>query len=136
MKNLKVCIVAFVDSEGKILLNNRRGVVESKIETWELIGGGIEAGESPENAMKREISEELNYKMSEKDNLHLIKNFQLSNQTFTADIYCYKAALPELENFSDSNETFVKDLKLFSHTEALSLNLLPITKEILQKYLV
>lgn len=53
---LVVC--AIVEHEGKVLIA-RRGPSMSMAGHWEFPGGKIEAGESAETALKREISEEL-----------------------------------------------------------------------------
>jgi 8-oxo-dGTP diphosphatase len=49
---------ALVEREGKILMSRRRAD-QSLPGCWEFPGGKIEAGESPEAALAREIDEEL-----------------------------------------------------------------------------
>ncbi|MBC7361270.1 MAG: (deoxy)nucleoside triphosphate pyrophosphohydrolase [Candidatus Aminicenantes bacterium] len=52
-----IVVAAVIRKEGKILLAERRS--DSSIPGWEFPGGKVESGESPEQALSREISEEL-----------------------------------------------------------------------------
>jgi 8-oxo-dGTP diphosphatase len=45
---------ALIDDEGRLLLGLRRDV-----ELWEMPGGGVEPGESPWDAVRREVREEI-----------------------------------------------------------------------------
>ena len=56
MKTVNV-VAAIIVSEGKILAT-QRGYGEYK-DGWEFPGGKVEAGETPEEALVREIEEEL-----------------------------------------------------------------------------
>lgn len=57
---------------------------------WEFPGGKIEAGELPENALVREIQEELNAKIIVKNLVHTIEydypNFHLSMECFECEL--------------------------------------------------
>jgi 8-oxo-dGTP diphosphatase len=53
-----VVAAAMVDAQGRVLLQRRRGDVEHG-GLWEFPGGKVEEGETPENALIREIGEEL-----------------------------------------------------------------------------
>jgi 8-oxo-dGTP pyrophosphatase MutT (NUDIX family) len=113
------------------MLNRRKDAPE---EMWELIGGGIEENESPEDAIIREVSEELQYAIDKTgDELRLEDSFKLETDTFIADVHYFTAKFPGLENFSDSEETLVTDLELFPVKEGLSLTLLPMTRHILER---
>ena len=56
MRNIKV-VAAIIEKDGKIFAT-QRGYGNSK-DWWEFPGGKIEAGESPQEALRREIREEL-----------------------------------------------------------------------------
>ena len=133
VKKMKVCFLAFYDDRGHILLNHRKDGLKEDEDYWEIMGGSIEQGELPVEAIKREIKEELNYEVSEvKDNLSFVEQFQLSDRNIQFEVYYYKAIFPGLHELSDSDEVFISDLKTFSLEEALSLNLLPICRYILE----
>ena len=58
MKLLLVVAVALVDTDGRVLLA-QRPPGRSMAGLWEFPGGKVEPGESPENALIRELREEL-----------------------------------------------------------------------------
>jgi 8-oxo-dGTP pyrophosphatase MutT (NUDIX family) len=61
---VEVSIVAFYDDEGKVLLEDR--CKKSRFgEEWAFFGGGLEEGETKEDAAKREIWEELGYRLDD-----------------------------------------------------------------------
>jgi 8-oxo-dGTP diphosphatase len=55
---MTVVAVALVDSEGRILLQ-QRAPGRAMAGLWEFPGGKVEAGELPEDALARELEEEL-----------------------------------------------------------------------------
>jgi 8-oxo-dGTP pyrophosphatase MutT (NUDIX family) len=52
-------------SDGKFLLQNRADTVARWPGYWSVFGGGIEPGESPSDAVVRELREELGYAVRE-----------------------------------------------------------------------
>jgi 8-oxo-dGTP diphosphatase len=58
VKIVLVSAVALIDSEGRVLLA-QRPEGKSMAGLWEFPGGKVEAGESPEAALIRELKEEL-----------------------------------------------------------------------------
>jgi len=58
MKSVLVSAVALVDADGRVLLA-QRPEGKSLAGMWEFPGGKVEAGESPDAALIREIREEL-----------------------------------------------------------------------------
>lgn len=132
-KNITVALLAFIDDDGKVLLNRRR---DATSEAWEFIGGGVEEGEQPIDAIQREIFEEVNYTLLPEDDLKFVKDFLFENERYVAKVSFFTAKFPGLHDFSDSDETHVADLKLFDPAEALELPLLPITHDILQNIML
>ena len=132
INNICVALIAFRDGD-KILLNRR---ADTNGTMWEFIGGGIEAGETPREAIRREIAEEVNYTLSTDDGLQFVDELRITYGDVQAAVYCFTAPLPGLDKFSDSDEVFVRDLALFSRDEALELELLPMTRMILENGIV
>lgn len=54
----RICSVAIIEKNGKYLMGNKARDVGPYPNTWRLPGGGVEEGESPEEAVKREVMEE------------------------------------------------------------------------------
>ena len=85
MKTVNV-VAAIIVSEGKVLAT-QRGYGEYK-DGWEFPGGKIEPGESPEAALVREISEELDASIEVGEHLitveHDYSDFHLTMQCFFA----------------------------------------------------
>ena len=58
MKTVLVVAAALVDSDGRVLIAQRTDG-KSLAGQWEFPGGKVEDGETPENALIRELEEEL-----------------------------------------------------------------------------
>ena len=98
MKTIRV-VAAVILSEGKIFAT-QRGYGDFK-GGWEFPGGKIEDGETPEVALKREISEELETKIRVGELIDTIEydypNFHLSMDCFWCEIVSGKLVLKEHE---------------------------------------
>ena len=81
--------VAPENSSQKQVLATQRGYGEFK-GGWEFPGGKIEAGEKPEDALIREIKEELDAKIKVEKHVHTIEfdypNFHLSMECFACEL--------------------------------------------------
>src|SRR3989338_6706477 len=120
MKGRRVSLIVFYNQEGKILLQDRRGIAK-RGEHWGYFGGGIEAGESPEQALVREVEEELGYKLEDFEYFGRLKNTLPDG--YTIDRYVFTSPLgKKTESFALKEG---RGMKLFSLDEAEKLIMIP-----------
>ena len=98
MKTVKV-VAAIIINDGK-LFATQRGYGAWK-DWWEFPGGKVEAGETPEDALKREIREELDTEISADDFLMTVEydypEFHLSMDCFLCGVVSGNLTLLEHE---------------------------------------
>ena len=63
-KKRDVAKIVLLDPKKRVLLQLREKD-QSNAGTWSLFGGGIEAGETPREAVKREVQEEVGYTLKQ-----------------------------------------------------------------------
>ena len=103
MKTIRVvaAVIKAVDKNGKtVIFATQRGYGEFK-GGWEFPGGKIDAGETPEEALVREIKEELDTEVEVKELLDTVEydypNFHLSMDCFICKIKSGDLVLKEHE---------------------------------------
>lgn len=123
MKNVNV-VAAVIRKDDKILAT-QRGYGEFK-DGWEFPGGKIEVGETPEEALVREIKEELNANIEIDDELGTVEydypDFHLHMQCFLCSLVSDELTLLEHE-----------DMKWLTATTMNQIDWLPADVEIAQK---
>ena len=87
MKQIEV--VAAIIRKGDRIFTTQRGYGEWK-DWWEFPGGKMEAGESPEDAVKREIWEELSAEISVDE---LLCTVEYDYPKFRLKMHCYLCSL-------------------------------------------
>lgn len=127
MKTIKV-VAAIIKSKNEqglpIILATRRGYGDFK-GMWEFPGGKLELGETSEDALKREIKEELETEILVEDLVYTIEydypKFHLSMDCFWADLLTSELILKEHEEAKwltkdelESLEWLPADLQLIS----------------------
>lgn len=90
MKTIEVVAAIIFDEQGRIFAT-QRGYGEWK-DWWEFPGGKIEAGETPQQALKREIHEELDAEIEVGE---LLRTIDYDYPTFHLTLRCFKCKLSE-----------------------------------------
>ncbi|QBD83383.1 NUDIX domain-containing protein [Ktedonosporobacter rubrisoli] len=63
MRDHHIAVVLVIDQQGQLLMQHRAGTASPWPYKWGLPGGGIESGETPEEAARRELEEETGLKV-------------------------------------------------------------------------
>ena len=117
MKTIRVvaAVIREVDKENKpIIFATQRGYGEFK-GGWEFPGGKIESGETPQQALKREIMEELDTEIAVGELIDTIEydypNFHLSMDCFWCEVIHGELILKEAEDAKWLTKEHLADVK-------------------------
>jgi 8-oxo-dGTP diphosphatase len=95
---------------------------------WSLFGGGIEKNESPEEALKREVLEEIGITI---DNIVLLNIFEIKQKGFPIKIHIFRAKTnSKIINILTEGQK----AEWFTLDEILKLDLVPKLKDIIERY--
>lgn len=115
-----VVVIVFYDDRGNVLLQDRHKI-SKRGEEWGFYGGGMHDGETKENALRRELKEELNYE---------INNFKYLGDCvnkledgYIVDRKVFLAPIPE--NLKHLHDHEGEGYKIFPIAEAKKLKLIP-----------
>jgi 8-oxo-dGTP diphosphatase len=123
MKLIEV-VAAIIRKEDKIFAT-QRGYGEWK-DWWEFPGGKIEAGETPEEALKREIQEELSTEISVDE---LLCTVEYDYPAFHLTMHCYLCSLLTEAPHLNEHEA----AKWLTMEELNSVKWLPADMEVVEK---
>ena len=117
MKTIRVvaAVIRAVNNENKpVIFATQRGYGEFK-GGWEFPGGKIESGETPQQALKREIMEELDTEIAVGELIDTIEydypNFHLSMDCFWCEIIHGELILKEAEDAKWLTKEHLADVK-------------------------
>lgn len=127
-EKITVVIACVVSSEGKILLQKRNDLeFPDAHEKWDFPGGGVDDGESKENALKRECVEEIGCRVVIKRILpkHQVRSWTSRyGKSVVVDVYCYECHLAEGCSPQPSDNE-VSEIGWFLKNEIKNLDTLP-----------
>ena len=96
---------------------------------WTLVGGGIANGESAEDAVKREVSEELNYELNEAE---FISTCVSHDESPPAEINLFFGKINcEIEDLELKEG---QEIRFFSFDQLGSLKITPLVRKIIEKW--
>ena len=124
MKRIEVVAAIIRDDEGRIFAT-QRGYGEWK-DWWEFPGGKMEAGETPEEALRREIWEELETRISVG---RLVEIVEYDYPSFHLTIHCYHCRV-------ESGELHLKEheaARWLTKEQLDSVQWLPADKDLIEK---
>ena len=124
MKQIEVVAAIIHDAEGRIFAT-QRGYGEWK-DYWEFPGGKMEAGESPEEALRREIWEELETKIVVE---RLVTTVEYDYPKFRLKMHCFWCHI-------DSGSLTLKEheaARWLAKDELYSVNWLPADRIVIEK---
>ena len=123
MKRLEV-VAAIIRKEGRIFAT-QRGYGEWK-DWWEFPGGKMEPGETPEEALKREIREELSTEICVDE---LLCTVEYDYPKFALTLHCYLCSLVTEALHLNEHEA----ARWLANDELDSVKWLPADREVIEK---
>ena len=123
MKRIEV-VVAIIRKEGRIFAT-QRGYGEWK-DWWEFPGGKMEPGETPEEALKREIREELSTEICVDE---LLCTVEYDYPKFALTLHCYLCSLVTEALHLNEHEA----ARWLAKDELDSVKWLPADREVIEK---
>jgi mutator protein MutT len=86
MSARNVSVLILYKADGKILLQHRSKDAPTLPDHWSFFGGGVEEGESPEQAVRREAVEELGYQLAS-PRLFSVKQIAVEKRELTLHVF-------------------------------------------------
>jgi len=123
--------VILIADNGAVLLQHRDENNKWNQDSWSEFGDQIEKEETPEEAAKRELKEELGIEAAE---LKFFKKYELQRKKGIYEQFVFTATLnPSLKDLKKQQKEG-KDLALFTYEETRDLKMADYTREILEDF--
>ena len=132
MKTIEVVAAVIFDEQGRIFAT-QRGYGDWK-DWWEFPGGKIESGELPEEALQREIREELDAEIEVGE---LLRTIDYDYPDFHLTMHCFKCRLKEQGSKNSEHERYTllehESAKWLAPKDLQSVKWLPADKEFIEE---
>jgi len=128
MKTYKISVVLFYDKNNILIQDRKDFAIRRFGEEYGFFGGKIKQGETPEQALKREIKEELNIEIK---NCDFFKKYVQKFKEFNAKVErnVFVAPMPDIKNLKvDEGKPFVIQFE-----ESFNLKMMPGDMDILKE---
>ena len=123
--------VILIADNGNILLQHRDKNNKWNQDSWSEFGGQIEEGETPEEAIKRELKEELGIKLTD---LKFFKKYEFQRQKGIYEQFVFTASLNYPLESLKKQQKEGKDLAFFNCEEIKNLKMAGYTRELLEDF--
>lgn len=123
--------VILIADNGNILLQYRDKNNKWNQDSWSEFGGQIEEGETPEEAIKRELKEELGIRLTD---LKFFKKYEFQRQKGIYEQFVFTASLNYPLESLKKQQKEGKDLAFFNYEEIKNLKMADYTRELLEDF--
>ena len=123
--------IILIANNGTILLQNRDKNNRWNQDSWSEFGGQIEKGETPKEAVKRELKEELGIELTR---LKLFKEYEFKRKKGIYKQFVFTASLNYPIQTLKKQQKEGNDLALFTFKEIKNLKTADYTKKILKDF--
>ena len=123
--------IILIANDGRILLQYRNKDNKWNQDSWGEFGGQIEEGETPEEAIKRELKEELGIELVD---LKFFKKYELQRKKGIYEQFVFIASLNYPIESLKKQQKEGKDLALFVYEEIKNLKMADYTRKILEDF--
>ncbi len=123
--------IILIANNGMILLQYRDKNTRWNQDSWSEFGGQIEKGETPEEAIKRELKEELGIELTD---LKFFKKYKLQRKKGIYEQFVFTASLNYPIDKLKKQQKEGGDLSLFTYKEIKNLKMADYTRKILEDF--
>jgi 8-oxo-dGTP diphosphatase len=123
--------IILIANDGRILLQYRNKDNKWNRDSWSEFGGQIEKDETPEEAIRRELREELGIELTD---LKFFKKYKLQRKRGIYEQFVFTASLNYPLGSLKKQQKEGKDLALFDYKKIKNLKMADYTKEILEDF--
>jgi len=123
--------IILIADNGMVLLQYRDRNSRWNQDSWSEFGGQIENGETPIEAVKRELKEELGLELV---GLKFFKKYELQRKKGIYEQFVFTAPLSCSIDRLKKQQREGKDLSLFTHKRIKNLRMADYTREILEDF--